>query len=368
MFELTNAQRKCFGLLPVESNWTRIEPTPNPYDHHTTVAYLDGNIIRKFIRTGNDIYSEHELCEQLSDDLRYLLPKTTRGKPMLLSASTLEARTGFGMCLSYLRSDNDLSYIALYSIVSENEYYSNNYEPLRTKGISDFQQWVENWCQETSQEDFADIAAFAAQPRQHIKFREGDVFRFKINRRLYGYGRILLDYNLMRKRKIPFWDILMGKPLVCSVYHIATTRDNVTLQELEHLDSLPSGHIMDNRFFYGQHKIIGNIPVSETEDYPIMYGHGGDFGQQAVFLQCGKLYCKNPNKTALCDDFRNNGIGFKLSFELSVLQKCMEARSNAPYWAQDNWSTNRDLRNPKFRDKLEQICCQFDLSPSHLIK
>jgi len=74
----------------------------------------------------------------------------------------------------------------------------------------------------TTQEDLLNIAAFSAQPRQYVKFCEGDVFRFKINRRLYGYGRILLDYTLMRKKKESFWDVLAGKPLVCSVYHIAT--------------------------------------------------------------------------------------------------------------------------------------------------
>ena len=30
MFELTNEQRKCFGLLPVESNWTLLEVKPRP--------------------------------------------------------------------------------------------------------------------------------------------------------------------------------------------------------------------------------------------------------------------------------------------------------------------------------------------------
>lgn len=36
MFELTNEQRKCFGLRPVEDHWVRLEPKPSPYFPHIT--------------------------------------------------------------------------------------------------------------------------------------------------------------------------------------------------------------------------------------------------------------------------------------------------------------------------------------------
>ena len=368
MFELTNEQRKCFGLLPVDSNWTRIEPKPSPYDQHTTISYLDGTVIRKVILTGYNLYNEYEISEQLSDDLQYLLPKTEKGKPVLLSASTLTKRTPLGMGLSYGRSSSGYSYIDICSHTSQKCYYSNAYAPICSYGKDDFQQWVENWCSETTRDDLSDISNFATQLRQLVKFREGDVFRFKINRRLYGYGRVILDYALMRKKKEPFWDVLMGKPTACSVYHIVTERKDVTLDELRELDSLPSVHMMDNRLFYGDFEIIGNIPISEHEDYPIMYGGSISALYQGVLLQCGKLYRKIDGGTALYNNFMNNGIGFNLSFQLSVLLECIEQGSNDPYWAQDNWKVNSDLRNPKFRTELEQICKQFDLEPSQLIK
>lgn len=368
MFELTNEQRKCFGLLPVDRNWTRMEPKSSPYDQHITISYLDGTVLRKFIETGNNIYKEYEICEQLSNDLRYLLPKTEKGKPVLLSAATLKKRTGLGMCLSYVRHSNGYAYIDIYNHNSQKCYYSNDYEPIRSYGRYDFQQWVEDWCNETSENDLTDISRFSAQPRQHIRFREGDVFRFKINRRLYGYGRILLDYALMRKKKEPFWDVLAGKPLACSVYHIVTERKNVSIRELEHLNALPSVHMMDNRLFYGDFEIVGNIPISESEDYPIMYGGSISALYRGVLLQCGKLYRKIDGGTAIYNNFMNSAIGFDLSFPLSVLLECIEKGSNDPYWAQDNRKLNRDLRNPKFRTELEQVCKQFDIAPCQLIK
>lgn len=272
------------------------------------------------------------------------------------------------MCLSYVRHSNGCSYIDIFNHTSQKSYYSSDYEPIRSYGKYDFQQWVENWRDETTGDDLTDIAQFATQPRQHVKFREGDVFRFKINRRLYGYGRILLDYALMRRKNEPFWDILAGKPLVCSVYHIVTDRDDVSVMELGCLHSLPSVHIMDNHLYYGTYEIIGNIPIDESEDYPIMYGNSIDARYRAVLLQCGKLYQRDDNSTALFHDFTNQGIGFGLNFKLSVLQECIKDGSNAPYWAQDDRKVNRDLRNPKFRNELERVCKQFDVVPSQLIK
>lgn len=369
MFELTNVQRKCFGLRPVERHWTAIAPKPSPYDRHVTIAYLDGTVLRKFIVTGDTLYTEAEICEQLSDDLRYLMPKTPKGKPVLFTAATLEKRTGTGMCLSYRQHRPYLpSYISLYSLISEKVYYSSEYDPAYAHDITDFQQWVEDWCNETSQDDLTDLARFAAQPRQHVRFREGDVFRFPINRRQYGYGRILLDYARMRKAKEPFWDILMGKPLACSVYHIATERDDVSVEELKHLGSLPSVHMMDNHLFYGTYEIIGNIPIGEHEDYPILYGNSVDARDRAVLLQCGKLYRRIRNGTALFSDFTNHSIGFGLNFRLSVLLKCIGENSNTPYWADNSPAAKKDLRNPKFRSELEQVCRQFDVPLSQLLK
>lgn len=368
MFELTNEQRKCFGMLPVEHNWIRMEPKPSPYDLYTTISYLDGKVLRKVILTGDNLYNEYEICERLSDDLRYLLPKTKKGKPVLLSAAALTKRTPLGMGLSYVRHSNGYSHVSILNHISQKIYYSNDYEPIRSCGMHDFQQWVESWCSETTKDDLADISRFSSQLRQHVKFREGDVFRFKINRRLYGYGRVLLDYDLMRKKKEPFWDVLMGKPTVCGVYHIVTERRDVTLDELRELHSLPSVHMMDNRLFYGDFEIIGNIPIGEQEDYPILYGSSISALYRGVLLQCGKLYRKIDGGTALYHNFTNNSIGFDLGFQLAVLLECIEKGSNDPYWAQDHWRVNSDLRNPKFRAELEKVCKQFDVEPSQLIK
>lgn len=357
MFELTNEQRECFALIPISSKWECIEVNPSPYDQFKTYLYLDCNTIVKCILSGDSQYCEYELSEKVSPDRKYLMPKTAKGKPVLLSTSSILKRNGIGMRLNYKDE-----IIHLYNENTECSYYCNSNLNNNICDLDGFSHWVEQWCNETNPSDIEDIIAFSQQKRKHIRYNEGDVFRFKIGRRLYGYGRILLDYDKMRRHKEPFWDILMSKPLVCSVYHIVTDRKDITVNELMTLCSLPSTIIADNSLFYGEYEIIGNVPIAENEDYPIMYGNSIYRDEKAVFYQCGKNFQKIDNDTALYSQFLNNGVSFNLNFTLDILLHCIRENSNTPYWTNyyAHW-VDRDLRNPKHADKLKKVKEQFGL-------
>ena len=148
----------------------------------------------------------------------------------------------------------------------------------------------------------------------------------------------------------------MSKPLVCSVYHIATPRMDVSVDELKILPSLPSAIIADNSLFYGEYEIIGNLPIADGEDYPVMYGNSIRFDETAVCYQCGKVYRKIENSTALFTGFKYNGVSFILNFTLDVLRRCIKEGSNKPYWENyyNHW-VEQDLRNPKNAEKLKRI-------------
>ena len=350
MFELTNNQRECFALVPVSQHWECIEAKAGPYDQFKTYLYIENETIVKCILVGDSQYWEYELSERVSPDRKYLLPKTAKGKPVILSSSTIQKRNGVGMSLYYHNNN-----IHLHNDITNCFYYSNCYSDNDINTLNDFARWVEKWCNETTPADQADILRFLQQKRKRIRYKEGDVFRFKIGRRLYGYGRILLDYDKMRKNKEAFWNILMSKPLVCSVYHIATERDDVTVDELKNLQSLPSTIITDNSLFYGEYEIIGNIPIAEHEDYPIMYGGSLDYREKAVCYQCGKVYRKMENGEALYAGFINNMVAFKLNFTLEVLLQCIKENTNEPYWTNYHpFRVDSDLCNPKYSDKLKK--------------
>ena len=356
---LTNTQRECFGLQPICEQWDCIEAKPGRNDCYKTILYLDGNEIVKCITAGDTSYCEYELSEQVSPDREYLLPKTDKGKPVRFTASTIAKRNGVGMRLSFISAGRT----TLYNLNTNREYFSDYYLSDRSKDLDSFWKWVENWCNETTDTDKADILLFSQQMPHKAKYREGDVFRFKIGRRHYGYGRILLDYGKMRKNKEPFWDIIGYVPLVCSVYHIMTERSDIKISELEKLDTLPSTLIADNSLYYGEYPIIGNIPISNREDYPIMYGNSIAYRERAVCYQCGKVFRKIENEKALYSDFINNAIGFYLNVRADVLSACIKEKSNDPYWnLYYEHATRKDLRNPKHKEVLIKITKQFGLS------
>ena len=357
MYELTNEQRLCFGLPLVEETWEKVTVKPSPYDKYTTVAYLEGNHICKVILCAENVpadamYSEFQVDAMLSDDRQMLLPKTSKGKEKLFSSSNLLKYTRIGMSLQYSRRT-----LSLVNLTSEEAFYRSDYDGVILDGFESFIQWVEEWCKNTEAKEQTEIERFAENKRIHQKFKEGDFFRFRINRSLYGYGRILIDYNQMRKKNIPFWDMFMGKPLCVAVYHIATERADVTPEELQDLLTLPSQMIMDNIFLYGECRIIGNLPIeNDKQDYPVHYGNTISMLETGVRYQCGKTFISLYSEKELFHGFRNGSIGWDLNLNLPILQRCIEAKSNQPYWDMYYpYAVNQDLRNPKFSEKLTQI-------------
>lgn len=360
MFELTNKQRECFAQPLVSDTWVKRELTPSRYHDFKTFAYVEGNRVRKMITVSDREYREFGKDEMLSDDGTMLLPKTAKGKPVPLTAATLMKRTTVGMALDYCKS-----YLCIFNADTECDYYYAAYDGITLRRLEDFIAFVDTWCRETTEADLRDIRHFAEAEKRHAKFLEGDFFRFRINRKLFGYGRILLDYSRWRREKRPFWDIFMGKPLCVGVYHIATERRDVSPDELAGLKMLPSQLLMDNIFYYGTCEIIGNRPLEEKDkDYPIQYGRDQNWRNRRVMYQCGETWLTLEGACDLFpgNRFYYNGYGFNLNVRRPVLLECIEKDSNMPYWNQPNLITATDeLRNPKNANELREVRRQFGL-------
>lgn len=340
----------------VADTWEKIKVKPSPYDGFLTFAYLDGNIIKKVILffdvPERTMYREFQVDATLSDDGEMILPKTKKGKPRLFTSSNLLKCTPCGMSLNYGGGN-----LSITNDTSQQAYYNSAYDDVALDGFSAFERWLENWCEGSGEKEQLEIDEFANNKRIHQKYKEGDFFRFRIRRNLYGYGRILLDFSKMRKEKTPFWDIFMGKPLCVAVYHIATEHDDVKPAQLIGLPMLPSHMVMDNIFYYGECPIIANAPITEAEqDYPIHYGNTISVVEKGVRYQCGKTFVALEDENELYYGYRNGDIGFNLNVTLPILRKCIETHSNQPYWDMYYpYTVDQDLRNPKFSEELRQI-------------
>ncbi|MCI8810525.1 MAG: hypothetical protein HFF84_10505 [Oscillibacter sp.] len=359
MFLLTNEQRACMGLGLVEPEWEWVCLKGAENGNGVTWACFDGDIIRKSILEGPCIYMERDYQEKTTDNRTILLARTGRGAPKKLSATSLSwGRRPFGMQLCW---SAQTASVELRHTDTMRRFYSSELDGVKVKTFSDFERWAECWAQETTPEDRVRLETFTAQKRQHQKTREGDFFRFQIGRREYGYGRVLLDYEKMRRQKKPFWDILTGKPLVTAVYRIITEDPNVSIEELRRLPALPSNFMADDLLYYGEYPIIGNLPLEQEElDFPVMYGastFGKDRGKRKICFQCGRIFRELEGEEVLpgCEGFRNNTVPISALYSREALEECIAVGDNRPFWK----NQSEDLR--AFPRKLKAVSRQFSL-------
>jgi hypothetical protein len=365
-FELSNTERKYLGLCIVKDNWELVEYNEGIF------IYYENNMIRKCIFANNNKYCENELNYETAENRTILLPKTQRGKTTKITPSVIEKLNSFGTYFRYQDGD-----ITIGNYTNQRTYYTSINECTSYKSYEELKDWLNTWVHETSESDLKDIEEFSKAKVMHCKYQEGDFFRFKIGRRKFGFGRILLNVEKIRKtdnRENPNnygFSILMGKPLIVKIYHFISNVKDVDLDKLKNLKALPSEYIMDNIFYYGECEIIGNVPLLDYElDFPMQYGRSISYGKENdVYFQWGleakisktkkmeKFIKKKKSKLNSVNGFFSyNGIGWSLQYKVDLLSRCISENSNKPYWESDLYYTiNQDLRNPKYDDEKKDV-------------
>ena len=340
-FELTNEQRKYLGLIPVEEHWELIKFDNNVY------YYFEDDIIKKEITVSKNYYHEAELNEKTAENRTMILPKTARGKIKKFNYTATQSFSPFG---TYFTFSTDGVIIANYT--TQRTYYSEIFSEKEKISLDNLKKWLDKWMKETTEEDLEEIEEFKNAKRKHCKFNEGDFFAFKISRREWCFGRILLDVSKLRKdenfEKNKNYGLahLMGKPLIIKVYHKISDNKNVDLKELSECLALPSQAIMDNIFYYGEAIILGNLPLEDHEydDMLISVSESISYiDKDIAYLQYGLIYKEIPLSDYLklikelkvdAQTFRREGIGFVI--DTDNLKECIKAKSNSPYWEREN--------------------------------
>lgn len=359
--ELTNRQRTFLGLELIEPSWERVEIPNNCVRPELStgkdILFFDGDILRKVIWShDNGNFRENSYRLKTQDNRTMIAPITAKGKPKRLNGVNIQRCTPYGMYFDFSGG------VLLANYTTQQTYYSSSFAGVPFMDETGLENFLDQWIADTSEDDLAEIRAFAGAKRRHCKYKEGDFFRFKYDRRNYGYGRILLDVRRYIKEGGKFWNILMGKPLCVSVYHIITEDPQVSIEELQKLKSCPSEYIMDNRFYYGEYEIIGHAPLPEDPkeiDYPVMYGQSIDARDRNKICYCrGKDYREIPleGNELLPKDFKKNGVSYGFHINRTLVQDCIRAGSNEPFWAkQPEVSYTYDLRNPLYEKELAYV-------------
>ena len=366
-FLLTNAQRACMGLTPVDPSWewVRLKSVCKDPDFENWACF-DGDTIRKYVYYSPSHYEECTYEEQTAENRTLLLPRTARGKPKKLTNITLSNRKSLGM---RLRWSQRIAAVELCHEDTARTYYSSGLEDYAIRTLDDLAAWLDRWAAETTPEDLTALDRFLTAKRRRVQVREGDFFRFSIGRRAYGYGRVLLDYYRMKKEGRPCWDILMCRPLVVKTYRFITDDPAVPVEVLREIPALPSYYMSDDGIFLGEYPVVGNLPLEIGElDFPIMYGgsiSGLDRGRNRTLFQCGRLYRVlegTPPLPGWVSCFRNNGVTpAPICINRPTLEACIAAGSSGPFWERTKDWALKDLRSPFCRPQLKAVCAQLGL-------
>ena len=365
IFELNNEQRKYLGLIPVEEHWELVKFDNGIY------YYFEDDIIRKEITVKENYYHESELNVKTSENRTMILPKTKRGKIKKFNYTATQSFSPFG---TYFTFSTDGVIIANYT--TQRTYYSETFTEKEKISLDDLKKWLDKWMKETTEEDLEEIEEFKNAKRKHCKFNEGDFFAFKISRREWCFGRILMDVSKLRKdenfEKNKNYGLahLMGKPLIIKVYHKISDNKNIDLKELSECLALPSQPIMDNIFYYGEAVILGNLPLKpEENDMFISVSESiSGIDKNIAYLQYGLIYREIPlsdyeklikELKIGAQTLRREGIGFVI--DTYKLKECIEAKSNSPFWKKYKKHNIPDLKNPDHIELKRKIFKAFGL-------
>ena len=365
IFELTNEQRKYLGLIPVEEHWELVKFDNGIY------YYFEDDTIKKEIKVSKNYYHESELNVKTSENRTMILPKTKRGKIKKFNYTATQSFSPFG---TYFTFSADGVIIANYT--SQRTYYSETFTEKEKISLDDLKKWLDKWMKETTKEDLEEIEEFKNAKRKHCKFNEGDFFAFKLSRREWCFGRILMDVSKLRKdenfEKNKNYGLahLMGKPLIIKVYHKISDNKNVDLKDLSECLALPSQPIMDNIFYYGEAVILGNLPLKpEENDMFISVSESiSGIDKNIAYLQYGLIYREIPlsdyeklikELKIGAQTLRREGIGFVI--DTYKLKECIEAKSNFPFWEKYKKRNVPDLKNPAYIEMKRKVFKAFGL-------
>jgi hypothetical protein len=380
-FEFTNAQRIYFGLEPVNPQWERVILKGDTY-RQESILYFEGDVIKRHIISTDERYEERQY-DELTRARAILLPKTGKGKEKKLTASVLESRQAIGVyCILDV-----FGKVFIGNYISQTTFYDSWWEGNGTIK-KELIEWVDEFMQSAPQNYISDLNSFKKATRRNVKFKAGDFFAFKISRSEYGFGRVLLDIDQLKKKSLVKEGhglaLFMAKPVLIKIYTHISDIEKVDIDKLKKCNALPSDYIMDNLLFYGEFEIIGHQSLkAEDFDFPMSHGRHVDQSRYSVFLQWGMISVEQPaasfNKYITADNpfvpetspsrkahnpYGYYGIGFRPKFNTFDIKNAIANDGKYDYEKGSGYKTYFDLRNPQNRQIRVEIMKKFGLDPN----
>jgi hypothetical protein len=256
-YELTNNQRKYFGLSLVSDDWDKVQLS------ETISVYYQGDKIVKILNYSLGYFERDTDIE--TNQRQILLPKRIKGKEQKLTIAKILKVKGSGIQFSGSFQGGG---IHVYDNKRNLFFIKSFSEDAVIKNYGDIEKWITRYISQTSTNYFDWLNKELSQKRLRVKIKEGDIVAFKIMHGQYGFARILFDiFTQRQKGDIVSPNLYWFHPrslIVAPYAYYADTLD-IDIDKLVNKKTLPTLCIFDLDVFRGEMPIVGHKPLSLKE-------------------------------------------------------------------------------------------------------
>jgi hypothetical protein len=256
-YELTNNQRKYFGLSLVSDDWDKVQLS------ETISVYYQGDKIVKILNYNLGYFERDTDIE--TNQRQILLPKRIKGKEQKLTIAKILKVKGSGIQFSGSFQGGG---IHVYDNKRNLFFIKSFSEDAYIKNYGDIEKWITRYISQTSTNYFDWLNKELSQKRLRVKIKEGDIVAFKIMHGQYGFARILFDiFTQRQKGDIVSPNLYWFHPrslIVAPYAYYADTLD-IDIDKLVNKKTLPTLCIFDLDVFRGEMPIVGHKPLSLKE-------------------------------------------------------------------------------------------------------
>ena len=260
LFELSNHQRKFFGLNPTSDSWEKLV-----LDDAVTVYYDREKIVKilkyKFAQSESGYFEYDTDIDTLHRKI--LLPLTKRGKEQKLTVPMLLKIKGCGLQFSGTFVGGG---IHVYDHKRNLFFIRSYFEDGPIKNYEDINLWVENYISESPHNYFIWLEKELEKKRTIQTAIKGDVIAFKVSRYEYGFARILKGiWNKEEYFQVAGKLKIHPRSLTVAPYAFVSDTLDIDLDELVLRETLPSIYVFDNEVYYSEMPIVGHRSLTKKE-------------------------------------------------------------------------------------------------------
>lgn len=246
-YELSNINRKYFGLSQVNDAWAKTSLSDN------IIAYFDKDKIVKIL---NYKYGYLEYDAEINTvNRKTILPKTLKGKEQHLTAARILRIKGSGIQFSGSFQGGG---ITVYDNKRDVIFINSYPEDGQISSYDDINNWVDKYINESPPDYFKWLENQLSSKRLNVKAKPGDIIAFPVSRYEYGFARILLvDFP----KRLNF----LGKSLLILPYSFVSKTVDIDFDALIKGPALKPIQINDSTIFYGEFPVVSYQEIGKEE-------------------------------------------------------------------------------------------------------